>query len=31
LYFGANDRVLRFLLPAGRLTPLGEPQVVVSG
>jgi glucose/arabinose dehydrogenase len=31
LYFGANDRVLRFRMPAGRLTPIGEPEVVVSG
>src|SRR5512132_3408408 len=31
LYFGANDRVLRFRLPAGSLTPVGEPEVVVSG
>jgi glucose/arabinose dehydrogenase len=31
LYFGANDRVLRFRLPAGRLTPVGNPEVVVSG
>jgi len=31
LYFGANDRVLRFRLPAGSLTPIGEPEVVVSG
>jgi glucose/arabinose dehydrogenase len=31
LYFGANDRVLRFRLPAGRLTPVGEPDIVVSG
>jgi glucose/arabinose dehydrogenase len=31
LYFGANDRVLRFRLPAGRLTPVGDPDVVVSG
>ena len=31
LYFGANDRVLRYLLPAGRLEPIGEPEVVVSG
>jgi glucose/arabinose dehydrogenase len=31
LYFGANDRVLRFRLPAGSLTPLGSPEVVVSG
>jgi glucose/arabinose dehydrogenase len=31
LYFGANDRILRFRLPAGRLTPTGAPEVVVSG
>lgn len=31
LYLGANDRVLRFRLPAGRLTPVGGPEVVVSG
>jgi glucose/arabinose dehydrogenase len=31
LYFGANDRVLRFRLPAGKLMPVGEPEVVVSG
>ena len=31
LYFGANDRVLRFRLPAGQLSPVGEPEVVVSG
>ena len=31
LYFGTNDRVLRFRLPAGRLTPVGEPEVVVGG
>jgi glucose/arabinose dehydrogenase len=31
LYFGANDRVLRFRLPAGQLTPLGPSEVVVSG
>jgi glucose/arabinose dehydrogenase len=31
LYFGANDRVLRFRLPAGLLTPIGAPEVVVSG
>lgn len=31
LYFGANDRVLRYRLPAGQLTPIGEPEVVVSG
>jgi glucose/arabinose dehydrogenase len=31
LYFGANDRVLRFQVPAGRLTPTGGPEIVVSG
>jgi glucose/arabinose dehydrogenase len=31
LYFGANDRVLRFQLPAGTLTPTGGPDIVVSG
>lgn len=31
LYFGANDRVLRFQLPAGGLTPTGGPEIVVSG
>ncbi len=31
LYFGANDRILRFRLPAGQLSPIGEPEVVVSG
>ena len=31
LYFGANDRVLRYRLPAGSLTPIGQPEVVVSG
>lgn len=31
LYFGANDRVLRFRLPAGLLTPIGHPETVVSG
>jgi glucose/arabinose dehydrogenase len=31
LFFGANDRVLRFQLPAGRLTPVGNPDVVVAG
>jgi glucose/arabinose dehydrogenase len=31
LFFGANDRVLRFRLPAEQLTPIGEPEVVVSG
>jgi glucose/arabinose dehydrogenase len=31
LYFGANDRVLRFALPLGALTPTGNAEVVVSG
>jgi glucose/arabinose dehydrogenase len=31
LYFGANDRVLRYRLPAGTLTPVSGPEVVVSG
>jgi glucose/arabinose dehydrogenase len=31
LYFGANDRVLRFRLPDGDLAPQGNPEVVVSG
>jgi glucose/arabinose dehydrogenase len=31
LYFGANDRVVRYHLGAGRLTPEGGPEVVVSG
>jgi glucose/arabinose dehydrogenase len=31
LYFGANDRILRFPLPDRRLTPVGGPQTVVSG
>ena len=31
LYFGANDRVLRYRLPAGTLTPVGGPDIVVSG
>ena len=31
LYFGENDRVLRYRVPAGRLTPIGGPEVVVSG
>jgi glucose/arabinose dehydrogenase len=31
LYFGANDRVLRFRLPAGKLEPIGAPDVVVAG
>jgi glucose/arabinose dehydrogenase len=31
LYFGANDRVLRFKLGAGEMTPSENPEVVVSG
>jgi glucose/arabinose dehydrogenase len=31
LYFGANDRVLRFTLPDGQLSPTAGPEVVVSG
>jgi glucose/arabinose dehydrogenase len=31
LYFGANDRVLRFSLPGGLLAPEAAPEVVVSG
>jgi glucose/arabinose dehydrogenase len=31
LYFGANDRVLRFQIGAGELTPSGAAEVVVSG
>ncbi|HMG12024.1 MAG TPA: PQQ-dependent sugar dehydrogenase [Gemmatimonadaceae bacterium] len=31
LFFGANDRVLRFRLPDGRLTPTDNPEVVVTG
>ncbi len=31
LYFGANDRVVRYRLPAGRLAPVGEPEIVVAG
>ena len=31
LYLGANDRVLRFPLPAGQLSPTGAAEVVVSG
>src|SRR5437764_6229794 len=31
LYFGANDRVLRFRLPDGQLSPTGSPEVVVAG
>jgi glucose/arabinose dehydrogenase len=31
LYFGANDRVLRYRLPEGSLAPTSAPEVVVSG
>jgi glucose/arabinose dehydrogenase len=31
LYLGANDRVLRFSLASGQLTPTGSPEIVVSG
>ena len=31
LYFGANDRVLRFSLPGGILAPESAPEIVVSG
>jgi glucose/arabinose dehydrogenase len=31
LYFGANDRVLRFPLPAGELQPSVASEVIVSG
>jgi glucose/arabinose dehydrogenase len=31
LYFGANDRVVRFTLPDRALSPTGGPEVVVSG
>jgi len=31
LYFGANDRVLRYRLGAGEMEPSGNPEVVVSG
>lgn len=31
LYFGANDRVLRFRLPVGWMTPQGASDVIVSG
>src|SRR6185436_19463854 len=31
LYFGANDRVVRYQLPSGQLSPTGDPQIVVSG
>jgi glucose/arabinose dehydrogenase len=31
LYFGANDRVLRYAMPTGQLAPAGDAAVVVSG
>jgi glucose/arabinose dehydrogenase len=31
LYFGANDRVLRYRLGGGEMEPSGSPEVVVSG
>ena len=31
LFFGANDRVVRYRLPAGRLLPVGDPETVVAG
>ena len=31
LFFGANDRVVRYRLPAGRLTPIGAAETVVAG
>lgn len=31
LYFGANDRIVRFLVPAAQLTPTGSAEVIVSG
>ncbi len=31
LYFGANDRVVRFVLPDGQLSPTGAAEIVVSG
>ena len=31
LYFGANDRVVRFALPDGQLSPTGAAEIVVSG
>jgi glucose/arabinose dehydrogenase len=30
LFFGANDRVLRYRLPAGRLEPIGPAEIVVG-
>jgi glucose/arabinose dehydrogenase len=31
LFFGANDRILRFQLPDGRLTPVRNAETVVAG
>jgi glucose/arabinose dehydrogenase len=31
LFFGANDRVMRFRLPDKQLTPTGDPEIVVAG
>lgn len=31
LYFGADDRVLRYPLPAGSLEPSGPPETIVAG
>jgi glucose/arabinose dehydrogenase len=31
LFFGANDRILRFRLPNGQLTPAGGSEVTVAG
>jgi glucose/arabinose dehydrogenase len=31
LYFGANDRIVRFRLPSGRLTPSDNGEAVVTG
>jgi glucose/arabinose dehydrogenase len=31
LYFGANDRVLRFQLPSGQLSPTNAGEIIVSG
>lgn len=31
LYFGANDRVIRFQLPSGQLAPSAAAEVIVSG
>ena len=31
LYFGANDRIVRYALPSGQLEPSGTAEVIVSG